>query len=51
MLSYIAVNVPPLDTSVTGGWSLAEKAVWSVLNASTSGLIQVRSLLILDESN
>jgi len=47
MLSYIAVNVPPLDTSVTGGWSLAEKAVWSVLNASTSGLIQITHIQFL----
>jgi hypothetical protein len=40
MLSYIAVNVPPLETS-TNGWTIAQKATWLVMNASTSGLIQV----------
>lgn len=45
MLSYIAVNVPPLDLeSNTEGWSVAERATWLVMNASTSGLIQVRGL-------
>lgn len=43
MLSYIAVNVPPLDLeSNIEGWSIAERATWLVMNASTSGLIQVR---------
>ncbi|KAJ6589953.1 hypothetical protein DFH09DRAFT_1359000 [Mycena vulgaris] len=46
MLSYIAVNVPPLDTS-TSGWSLAEKATWLVMNASTSGLIQITHIQFL----
>lgn len=46
MLSYIAVNVPPLEDttsydSVHDHWSVAEKATWLVMNASTSGLIQV----------
>jgi len=43
MLSYIAVNVPPLilDTN-EGDWSLAERITWLLMNASTSGLIQVR---------
>ena len=44
MLSYIAVNVPPLDTVDNNSddtWSTAEKATWLVMNASTSGLIQV----------
>ncbi|KAJ7496833.1 hypothetical protein FB451DRAFT_1119816 [Mycena latifolia] len=46
MLSYIAVNVPPLDSS-TNGWSLAEKATWLVMNASTSGLIQITHIQFL----
>ncbi|KAJ7104538.1 hypothetical protein C8R43DRAFT_1081159 [Mycena crocata] len=46
MLSYIAVNVPPLDSS-TSGWSLAEKATWLVMNASTSGLIQITHIQFL----
>jgi hypothetical protein len=39
MLSYIAVNVPPSEDR--GGWSLAELVTWMVMNASTSGLVQV----------
>lgn len=45
MLSYIAVNVPPLNTGAdTGadGWSFSEKATWLLMTASTAGLIQVR---------
>ncbi|KAF8806594.1 hypothetical protein BYT27DRAFT_7233952 [Phlegmacium glaucopus] len=42
MLSYIAVNVPPLDLDIsTEGWSIAERATWLVMSASTSGLIQI----------
>jgi hypothetical protein len=42
MLSYIAVNVPPLDADLdTDEWNVAETATWLVMNASTSGLIQV----------
>lgn len=42
MLSYIAVNTPPLDRDQdTSDWSVAERATWLVMNASTSGLIQV----------
>jgi hypothetical protein len=42
MLSYIAVNVPPLDYELdTDEWNVAERATWLVMNASTSGLIQV----------
>ncbi|KAJ7655733.1 hypothetical protein DFH06DRAFT_1091803 [Mycena polygramma] len=47
MLSYIAVNVPPSDTSTSRGWSLAEKATWLVMNASTSGLIQITHIQFL----
>lgn len=45
MLNYIAVNVPPpLDheTTHSSEWTTAERATWLVMNASTSGLIQVR---------
>lgn len=44
MLSYIAVNVPPLDMDLNDeneGWTVVEKATWLVMNACTSGLIQV----------
>ena len=42
MLSYISVNVPPLKLDANdGGWSLAERATWLLMTASTSGLIQV----------
>ena len=46
MLNYIAVNVPPMDLDTNDAlWSTAERATWLVMNASTSGLIQVISLL------
>lgn len=46
MLSYIAVITPPLDQEESSaGWGVAERATWLVMNASTSGLIQVRMLL------
>ena len=42
MLSYIAVNVPPLDLDAnTEGWTDVERATWLVMTASTSVLIQV----------
>ncbi|KAF8633379.1 hypothetical protein AX17_004550 [Amanita inopinata Kibby_2008] len=48
MLSYIAVNVPPLDVETsTTDWSVAEKATWLVMNASTSGLIQITHIQFL----
>ncbi|KAF8911539.1 hypothetical protein CPB84DRAFT_1842040 [Gymnopilus junonius] len=48
MLSYIAVNVPPLDVSTNEAeWSIAEKATWLVMNASTSGLIQITHIQFL----
>ncbi|KAF8190782.1 hypothetical protein BJ912DRAFT_1142595 [Pholiota molesta] len=48
MLSYIAVNVPPLDLeSDTESWSIAERATWLVMNASTSGLIQITHIQFL----
>lgn len=45
MLSYIAVNVPPLDIDENIGWTSAERATWLIMNATTSGLIQVRPSL------
>lgn len=39
MLTYLAVDVPPLDD--TSGWTTAELAAWLIMNAVTSGLIQV----------
>ncbi|PFH52174.1 hypothetical protein AMATHDRAFT_140740, partial [Amanita thiersii Skay4041] len=48
MLSYIAVNVPPLDVDYsTTEWSTAERATWLVMNASTSGLIQITHIQFL----
>jgi hypothetical protein len=42
MLSYLAVNLPPLDQDLDLEiWSMAERATWLVMNATTSGLIQV----------
>ena len=42
MISYIAVNVPPLDLDAnTVGWTTAERAIWLVMTACTSVLIQV----------
>jgi len=49
MLSYIAVNVPPVDTEETDeynvefDWNLAERATWAIMSATMSGLIQVRA--------
>jgi len=44
MLDYIAIDVPPpLDTEFHKKWTTAERATWLVMNASTSGLIQVRA--------
>ncbi|KAJ6593385.1 hypothetical protein B0H19DRAFT_920694 [Mycena capillaripes] len=47
MLSYVAVIIPPSEDSATGGWSLAEKATWLIMNASTSGLIQITHIQFL----
>ena len=53
MLSYIAVNVPPLDLDAnTEDWTSVERATWLVMTASTSVLIQVNiylSLVFLDD--
>ncbi|TFK74700.1 hypothetical protein BDN72DRAFT_893037 [Pluteus cervinus] len=48
MLSYIAVNVPPLDIDDdSDDWTVAERATWLVMNASTSGLIQITHIQFL----
>lgn len=41
MLTYIAVDTPPLDTM--DEWSTGELAAWLLMNATTSALIQVCS--------
>jgi hypothetical protein len=46
MLSYIAVNLPPSGEE-TNAWTVTQNATWYLMNASTSGLIQVRSHLSL----
>ena len=45
MLTYLAVDIPPLFD--TYGWSTAELAAWLIMNATTSGLIQVRFRIVL----
>ncbi|KDQ50911.1 hypothetical protein JAAARDRAFT_211476 [Jaapia argillacea MUCL 33604] len=45
MLSYISVDIPPLDD--TTGWTDAELGAWLVMNATTSGLIQITHIQFL----
>jgi hypothetical protein len=45
MLTYLAVDIPPLYD--TDGWSTAELAAWLIMNATTSGLIQVHFWIVL----
>ncbi|KAK7472418.1 hypothetical protein VKT23_000532 [Stygiomarasmius scandens] len=51
MLSYIAVNVPPMDLGDDDdskpSWSLAERATWLIMNATVSGLIQITHIQFL----
>ncbi|KNZ73949.1 hypothetical protein J132_09024 [Termitomyces sp. J132] len=48
MLSYIAVNVPPFDQdNESDEWNFAERATWLVMNAATSGLIQITHIQFL----
>lgn len=49
MLSYVAVNVPPLDVENTtlNNWSTAERATWLTMNAATSGLVQITHIHFL----
>ncbi|KAF9646178.1 hypothetical protein BDM02DRAFT_281733 [Thelephora ganbajun] len=45
MLPYLEVDIPPLWD--TGGWTTAELAAWSIMNATTSGLIQITHIQFL----
>ncbi|KAG1760115.1 hypothetical protein EDD22DRAFT_103164 [Suillus occidentalis] len=58
MLSYLAVDMPKFGTNVTGNstdptvvyahrWSLAESATWTVMNATTSMVIQITHIHFL----
>lgn len=47
MLTYLAVDIPPLYDTDGDGWSTAELAAWLIMNATTSGLIQVRFWITL----
>lgn len=58
MLSYIAVNVPPLDSlnvpSTGGGpaestWSTASRGTWLLMNATVSTLVQVCAVRFMDQ--
>ena len=40
MLDYIAVDTPP-STDSGGTWEMGELVAWLLMNATTSGLIQV----------
>lgn len=44
MLSYIAVDTPPLDDDDTT-WTTIEQVTWIVMNATTAVLIQVRVVI------
>ncbi|RPD57673.1 hypothetical protein L226DRAFT_554292 [Lentinus tigrinus ALCF2SS1-7] len=45
MLDYIAVDIPPLDDN--SGWEMGELAAWLLMNATTSGLIQITHIQFL----
>lgn len=48
MLTYVAVDIPPLqDQDSMAGWRIGELAAWLLMNATTSALIQVRTLCSL----
>ncbi|THH16531.1 hypothetical protein EW146_g4126 [Bondarzewia mesenterica] len=46
MLSYVAVDVPPL-TETDDSWSTAGIAAWLMMNATTSALIQITHIQFL----
>ncbi|EGO26412.1 hypothetical protein SERLADRAFT_355278, partial [Serpula lacrymans var. lacrymans S7.9] len=46
MLSYLAVDMPSYVTP-NSTWTLAERATWIVMNATTSGLIQITHIHFL----
>ncbi|KAI0741047.1 hypothetical protein C8Q76DRAFT_709917 [Earliella scabrosa] len=45
MLDYIAVDIPPLEDNT--GWEMGELAAWLLMNATTSGLIQITHIQFL----
>lgn len=45
MLNYIAVDVPPVAGSNDTQWTTLETVGWYVLDATTSGLVQVSALI------
>ncbi|PIL33585.1 hypothetical protein GSI_04208 [Ganoderma sinense ZZ0214-1] len=49
MLDYIAVDIPPLDDKDdnTTDWAMGELAAWLLMNATTSGLIQITHIQFL----
>ncbi|EIN06767.1 hypothetical protein PUNSTDRAFT_127393 [Punctularia strigosozonata HHB-11173 SS5] len=48
MLSYIAVDLPPLDPNLTDPlWPKSELAAWYIMDATTSGLIQITHIQFL----
>ncbi|KZT21092.1 hypothetical protein NEOLEDRAFT_1121684 [Neolentinus lepideus HHB14362 ss-1] len=47
MLSYLAVDVPPLQYPSQSEWETAEVAAWLMMNATTSALIQITHIQFL----
>ncbi|ESK97366.1 hypothetical protein Moror_17797 [Moniliophthora roreri MCA 2997] len=52
MVSYIAVNVPPSEDSFSEDsnikvWTIAERATWSLMTATTSVLVQITHIQFL----
>ncbi|KAI1791158.1 hypothetical protein LXA43DRAFT_973212 [Ganoderma leucocontextum] len=47
MLDYIAVEIPPLDDQDNTEWAMGELAAWLLMNATTSGLIQITHIQFL----
>ncbi|OBZ69865.1 hypothetical protein A0H81_10275 [Grifola frondosa] len=45
MLNYVAVDIPPMEDNT--GWTTAELAAWLLMNATTSGLIQITHIQFL----
>ncbi|KAI0645160.1 hypothetical protein C8Q79DRAFT_755930 [Trametes meyenii] len=45
MLDYIAVDIPPLEDNTD--WEMGELAAWLLMNATTSGLIQITHIQFL----
>ncbi|KAI0076392.1 hypothetical protein K474DRAFT_1663066 [Panus rudis PR-1116 ss-1] len=47
MLTYVAVDIPPLDDLKNSGWTNGELAAWLLMNATTSALIQITHIQFL----